>query len=192
MARRPYRTKEGLTLAQREERAYQMQRQANMGWSQWRIARYHGVRQGTVSKILKKNLERNAEPMTADEVRLTILKKREGYRQVIEDAYRSYLRSLKDTEREEWERVQVDDDNFEMMVTKRVREGQAGNSGFLQVILKAMRDDSELLQLVKNVTINNTNQNTQVAGGFQGVLEAPPDAIEERIAAAQELPRREG
>lgn len=191
MARRPYRTKEKLTRAQREERAQKMQVQANRGWSQWRIAKYHGVVQSTVAKILRKNLDR-LEGMTEEETRTHVIQECEHYRQVIEDANRSYLRSLKDSEREEWELMSGQDgEPDEFLLKKRVREGQAGNAAFLQVILKAMRDRNELLGLVKNVTINNSNSNTNVQPVFQGVLEASPSAIEERIRAQAELPVKE-
>lgn len=182
-----------MTKVEFEERRERVQKWFNMGRTQSWIARREGVSQPMISKIIRGNLERHAVPATAEQVREYILTQLEAYRQDIENAYRGWVASMKPKEREEMGIRLGDDAPGELEIIKRVTEGQSGNPGYINAILKARRDRNELLGFVKNVQINNQNSNTNVnksEAGLEKVLDEAPDAIEERIRLSQEMPDR--
>lgn len=198
--RSPARSAAGLTRVEREERAAKIVEQYNRGWSMTRIGKFWGISAMMVSKILKKAREEWRETKVSNYEEFA-LARCEEYRFAREQAWRGWFRSMKDAqriveemgiERDEEGEITADDT---MRILKRVttREGQTGDSSFINAVLKAYHDEAVLLGYMKSgITVNNTNVNAN-APNLQDALDAlrgRPDPVEERLAGAVEMPDR--
>ncbi|HYF23340.1 MAG TPA: hypothetical protein VD929_08080 [Caulobacteraceae bacterium] len=187
------------TPMEREERLTRIAEKRRLGYTLEQIGRQEGISAVMVWKEERKLIRRLQERQVSEYADYVALRCDE-YRAMRKEAWKEWYRSRRDAVKLTTEEGIAGGEDAEpsslevMRLVKRVasREGRLAEAGYLNVILKTWEQEDRLRGFVKNtvsVTNNNTNVNANTPN-LQDLLDAPPDPVAERLAAAQELPER--